>query len=633
MINPLRHFSLTHHKTVYDEEALSSLELMGRIGAKVNELINNVNEVNELVANLPDEVDRALSQEINSGNIAAIVGPAVLNELGTALSDLNTRISRIVASSGDDNTEVVDMRTGPSGSYDTAGDHLRAIATGAGFRDAVRPGTVNHGRIMAGMLGGDLAEDHTRLMAQPMAGKWGSSGYFDKPTLAMIAHSGYSVTDLIPCKYGDTFVLKSYLFGPRVYPAAVLNAAGKMLEVIGTPGRSSWDVIEDSVMVTHPEAAYIRFVCGVGYESQFRAYRVAPNPETDPAAAMASKGYIHMIAKQRTDTITDRAQIKVWFKRPDKTTPYNIPLRLYKWANLKGYTFRVFGANEVGAYNQQLTESASGYTFDPDKGIEVNVGHTQVDAYPYICLFIDLLPVDGEQPMDVYLPQVAIDGDIWGVGYALHGSLASDQLRVVHPAALGSPLYQKKLLGVGDSLMRGNTLPVSMSWFNLSAGRYDMEFHNAAVNGQSVAQMSEAIDSVLAAFPQPDYFMLNGGANDLRLSVDLATFREAIINIITKVRANNPRVKILALTNWERSGYTNDLGLIESDYVEAMLEVCEALNVVCLNNYADSLNMKDAATQSWADEGVVSGGEPNLHFSEAANIHLMPRICAALESL
>lgn len=633
MINRLNHFALTAHKTIYDEEALSSLELLGRIGAKINEIITNVNEVNEMVEGLPAEVENALNREIANGNIANIVGPSVLAELGGALDELNNRISRIVASSGQDNTEVVDMRTGHSVTYPTAGDHVRALADGSAFNDAVRPGTVQHGRIMAGMLGGSLAEDHTRLMVQPMAGKWGGSGYFDKATLALVAHTGYSVTNTIPCKYGDTFVLKSYLFGPRVYPAAVLNGVGQIIEVIGTPGRSNWNVIDDAVTVTRQDAAMIRFVCGVGYESQFRAYRVTPETETDPAAAMASKGYLHMIAKQRTDTVTDRAQIKVWFKRPDKVTLYNIPLRLYKWKNLKGYTFRVFGANEVGAYTQQLTESASGYTFDPDKGIEVNIGHSQVDAYPYICLFIDLLPVDGTQPMDVYLPQVALDGDIWGVGYALHGALASDQLRIVHPAALGSPLYQKKLLGVGDSLMRGNTLPVSMSWFNLSAGRYDMEFNNAAVNGQSVAQMSDAIDSVLAAFPQPDYFMINGGANDLRLGVDLATFREAIINIITKVRANNPRVKILALTNWERSEYTNGLGLIESDYVEAMLEVCEALNVVCLNNYADSLNMKDAATQSWADEGVVSGGEPNLHFSEAANIHLMPRICAALESL
>lgn len=638
MIKPIRHFALTAHRTVYDEEALSSLELMGRIGAKLNEIVEAVNEVNALFEDLPNEVDEALSREIANGNIAAIVGAGVLNELGESIDAMNRRINQIVASSGNDNTEVVDARSGLSASYESLGQHIRAIADGSAFSDAVRPGTVAPGRIMAGMMGGSMADVHTVQHAVSMAGKWGArAGYYDKATRNFVGHAGYNVSYTIPAKYGDAFVLKSYLFGNKVYPVAVLSQAGAVLEVIGTPGKSSWEAMDDAVIVSHPQAAFVQFITGVGYESSFRAYRVSANQH--PVESMGASGYLHMIAKKRTDTVTDRAQIKAWFKLPEGRSAddrYTIPVQLYGHDNLAGYTFRVFAATSETSYDQSLSESAAGYTFDPSKGLEVSFKVPLITsagaAVTHVCLFVDFLPVVETDPMDVRLPLLSMNGSE-GFGYALHGAVNTDMLCVVAPGANGSPLYGKTLLGVGDSLMRGNNLPVQSSWLNIMAGRYDMTFRNAAVNGESVANMADKIDGYLTEFPSPDYFVLNGGANDLRLSVSLATFKEAITAIVGKVKANNPRCKILALTNWQRSPYENSLGLIESDYVEAMLETCEGLNVPCLNNYADSLNLTDPATQSWADEGTVTDGTANLHFSEEANRHLVPRIAAALEAL
>lgn len=640
MINNINHFALTALPTIYDEESMSTLQLVARVAAKINEVIAKVNEVDGKVTRLPFEVEKALTEEINSGNLADIIGPDVLNELGASLDELNERISRIVASSGQDNTEVVDMRTGHGATYPTAGDHVRALGDGSAFADAVRPGTVKHGRITAGMMGGDMATAHTLPSVCPMAGKWGVyAGYYNKSGV-FVSHSGYSVSGEIPCAYGDTFLLKSFLFGPLVYPAAVFSASGLMLGVLGSPGVSSWAPIEDEVHIPYKQAAYVRFVCGVGYESQFRAVRVTANRYPDAAAAMGSNGYLHMKAKKRTDTVTDRAQIKVWFELPEGRSAddwLSVPLQLFKASNVSAWTFRVFAATSAQTYDQQLPESAAGYSFDPAQGMtpmfKVPLANTSGNTFTHACLFIDFLPAEGDEFMEAWLPLPRLNGAGEGIGYAMHGGLASDHLSVVSAGATGSALFGKRILGVGDSLMAGNNLPKNKTWFDIMAGRYDMEYHNAAINGQSVSDMASDIAATLAEFPNPDYFVLNGGANDLRLNVSVSAFREAVGAIITAVRAHNPQTKILALTNWQRSAYINPLGHAEHEYVEAMLEVCEAYSVKCLNNYADSLDLTNPQTQIWADEGMESTGTANLHFSAVANVYLVPRIAEALRSL
>ena len=42
-INPIKHYSLTNPASIYDEEALTSLELAARTAGKVNEVIGDNN--------------------------------------------------------------------------------------------------------------------------------------------------------------------------------------------------------------------------------------------------------------------------------------------------------------------------------------------------------------------------------------------------------------------------------------------------------------------------------------------------------------------------------------------------------------------------------------------------------------
>lgn len=654
MINRIKHFALTAWPSVHDEEALTSLELQGRTAAKMNECIDVINQqisiINSELDKLEEYASEAVEESIDNGAISTRMAGLVWENLTLTHQQLIERLDNLILNAAPPEggaAEIVDARQGYHETYPTLGGHVRAIANGSGFSDAVRPGTVRAGRLTAGMLGADLRNKITVRESIPMAGKWILGNcYYDKDTFERVDHTGYSCSARIPCKYGDTFILESYVFGPLVYPAVILDSGLHVIDVQGTPGNSTWLKINDEIHITTANAAYIMFICGVGQVQDFRVSRVSMKTAPDRESYMSSSPYIHARAKKRTDTVTDRAQIKCWFKLPenrDAAIDYTIPMQLLKYTNLAGWTMRLFGATSDSTYDMQLSQSASAYNYPTSQGLRpyFTVALTTGEGVPitHVCLLIDLYPAREDEFINAYIPLLNLEwegGSSPGTGYTLHGHVNTDTCNVVKQGAASSPLYGKKVLGLGDSLMAGNTLPKEKSWFNLLAGQMDMLGHNAAVNGQPIGgtdSIASRISTTLDQFPSPDYVILQGGANDLRLGVTLEVFRSALHTIVNTIRADNPRCKILFATNWKRSAYTNGLGLVESDYAAAMMEEAETLRIPFINNYASGIDLTDEKTAAWADEGIVSGGEANIHFSEEANKHIVPSFVAALEGI
>lgn len=631
MIDKIRHFALTHWMSVHDEEAMTALELQGRTAAKLNEVIDELNQqginIRDALDAIPDEIGDQLRAMLEGGTLSQIVGVEALRELGADLDALERQIDQLVLGSTqtDGNAELIDARSG----YTTLGDVVRKLITGDAFEDAVRPGTVKGGRIFAGMLGGDLAARSACRYTIPMAGHWTGGNAYYSADLERMEHNGYNLTDMIPCKYGDAFELDSYIFGGLVYPAAVFNSAGVCVEVLGDPGEGDWVMHRQTVTVGAPNAAYISFVCGTGYVQQFRAVKLGVPQMDQPITG----GYWRLRAKNRTDTITDRAQIRCSFPLTPGAGMHSIPVQILRADNVKGITCRIFAALGDRSYETQLPESAAAYSFDPSSGIMPVFDQLFTETgdgvpYTHVCLFLDFLAADPAEYMDVWIAPPQLDGTVPAVNPSVHGGLSTDTLSVVAPAAAGSPAYGKRVLGMGDSLMRGNTLPINESWFSLAAGALGMTYYNAGVNGSPVAPAADStapdsmrarIAHALTVLPAPDYFVLTGGANDKRLNVPLDDFRTALVEIIDAVRASNPACKILLGTNWRRTSNANSLGLTDSDYVVAMLEVAEQKSVHSFNNYSTGINLLDPAVAAWADEGLVSTGTADLHFSREAN--------------
>lgn len=64
MLEKINHYSLTSPATIYDEEALTALELAGRTAAKVNECVDQVNEV---TTSLPGLIDKEVEVYLEKG--------------------------------------------------------------------------------------------------------------------------------------------------------------------------------------------------------------------------------------------------------------------------------------------------------------------------------------------------------------------------------------------------------------------------------------------------------------------------------------------------------------------------------------------------------------------------------------
>lgn len=151
------HYSMTTPASVYDEEALTALELAGRTTAKVNECIDEFNK-------LDGETDRKLT-EFEKENIPAVVRKEVSKQIkdGTfdeqiskSLGDLNDRVDNllgtVVPGSTTMDAEIIDARTDASGvAHQNAGESVRSqvndLRTGISKRNLIDRKTVKKGYI------------------------------------------------------------------------------------------------------------------------------------------------------------------------------------------------------------------------------------------------------------------------------------------------------------------------------------------------------------------------------------------------------------------------------------------------------------------------------------------------------
>lgn len=646
MIQPIKHYALLAHGSIHDEEALTALELQARTAGKVNEIVTEVNkqrkDLDAGLADIPQHIDDVFQEKSEDGSFKDMIEETLYKDFDERLKALDDRVDHIIAveDASEGNSELIDARTSSEGvQYTTLGAHIRAIATGAALNDALKPGTIRHGRISAGMLMGDLASRYVIGEQWTTAGRWTGSGYVDPDTLEVIEHSSYQFTEPAPCAYGDTFRVYTAIYGNKI-PAAIFYDANK--KIIGTSGgnigTSDW-VHKYHYVQVDKAASFVSFQCGQGV-ADFRVLRYSPRMYPDPLEAMGGRGYIRCNAFNRTDTITDRAQIKLWFPiQEGKSYRFRVEPLIIK--NSKGWTVRFFAASDDKSYSRQLAYSDHGRTYAASLAIATDLTipeHTEEEKpFTHLAVFIDLLANDTTKRVDAVIAPPTLD-TFNGEGFTinryeplnvqLHGSVDGDYVAVVPAGGMASPVWRKRIMIQGDSLARGNTLPKTASWFNIACSSRDMEYWNGAENGQAISDMETNVD--LSGL---DFYVLQGGANDKRLNKPIEGFQAKIRELVTLARSQSPKVKILLLTNWRRTTSANTLGLYDSDYVAAMLEVAEELGAPCFNNYAHSLNLLDPNIAAWADEGLVTDGTANIHFSEEANKWLAPRFLAELERL
>lgn len=217
----------------------------------------------------------------------------------------------------------------------------------------------------------------------------------------------------------------------------------------------------------------------------------------------------------------------------------------------------------------------------------------------------------------------------------------------------GSPLWGKKIVVFGDSLVHGSRLNEYPTWLTWLAAKYRMTAVNEGINGSTIAELPEGTDGdnthdpiinryqdTLREHPDAAIVVYEGGANDRTQGVPIGNttsnvkteFCGAINRIINGTRILCPKAKIFFISlPWRWATPQQTTGLNEADYANAMKAVCEAKSIPsrhpCLEG---DIDFRDSYVASWADEGLWPGvsdpPEANRHYSPEGYQYILPRI-------
>jgi acyl-CoA thioesterase-1 len=112
------------------------------------------------------------------------------------------------------------------------------------------------------------------------------------------------------------------------------------------------------------------------------------------------------------------------------------------------------------------------------------------------------------------------------------------------PAAPNSP----KLLVWGDSLSAAYGIPVEKGWVNLLQQKVGDKFTviNGSISGETSAGGLARLPDALKEH-QPDYLLLELGANDGLRGIDLATMRSNLEQMVKLAQAANAKVVLIGI--------------------------------------------------------------------------------------
>ena len=197
-LNPLNHhYAIEHQATVYDEEAMTALELAGKTTGKVNETVEAFNKLEAETNNHLDTQDQLIDDRLEAQDekltrmetvqipqtvkdevTAHIAGGDFDTAIDKYAGNLETRMDNLLGSmvtgSTTGDAELIDGRTGATGkAYANVGEHIRDISD--------------------------------KAVITPVFEKW--VGYYISGSGAIIKSEAFSISNRIPVVPGETIIV------------------------------------------------------------------------------------------------------------------------------------------------------------------------------------------------------------------------------------------------------------------------------------------------------------------------------------------------------------------------------------------------------------------------------------------
>lgn len=251
-------------------------------------------------------------------------------------------------------------------------------------------------------------------------------------------------------------------------------------------------------------------------------------------------------------------------------------------------------------------QSDSGWVLDLDKPnipgggdlvIETRDGvtvYTYVSKYDNECIRFCFRSNSMNNKPDIYMsltdePPTAVD-------FVSEGEQLAQWIEADKERAYFEFLQGKTFTVIGDSYLAGNGLNQDLVWPALMANKYGMEYHNYGMNGSTMSNFVTTNNPMVERYTgmannDPDIIIIEGGRNDYNKSVpigedgslDTKTMKGAARYLITKLQERYPNAVVICLTVWEVGGNPNSIGNYCSDYGRALMEVCDAMSIPCIN--------------------------------------------------
>lgn len=615
-INLLKHYAMNASPSIYDEEALTALELAGRTAAKVNEAVDEFNKLEDETHSAIETQNQKLLESL--GRIPTLVENAVNadvdrhiregdfdNQIDNYLGDLEHRVDDLLGSvtvgSTTMDAEVIDVRRGGDGqSYANAGNATRAV-----YDNVHALGEL----LKSGHNNGAFKFFIDKLNPSIISGRYiNASGEF-----VMGAAQQYKSAEVNVNELTFYMIYASAHFGNAIF--SVLDKDKNVIDVI-TAKDSATHYCD--FYFTPKNAAYLRF----GYNSNF-------NYEIDGVIGKA----VYIGRNNTTEAINEIIDLlnsglnNMFNVGGVKLTPSTI--------------HNEYVLDDVGILTPITDSTLNGY-----RVAEVDIGagrfyrikssmNYENAVYSFVDTFGNVLKYGGEfEGSSTYFEFdeiVVAPATATKLYYSYNANVMTGEVSTVKSITPVTNSYwkNKTWCAVGDSLTEVNAR-TSKNYVDYIAEETGINTEKVALSGTGYARgyvANSAFYQRLTLIPNDvDVVTFFGSFNDLSAGLPLGNITDTgttsicgcINTTFDTLFSKIPlaRVGVITPTPWATSNEGNDTTNDEA-YVDALINICKRRGIPCLDLYRSSgLRPWDSAFRAAAyskDDGNGTHPDENGH--------------------